>query len=371
MATVAHTPIHGAAPFVAVEAAAIPHFGRACLAAIWVSAALYGESSSFMMRLDSTNAVQGINCIVFGGALYVLLRRKAPNWQVQPPETYLITWSCLLWLLSTGDEIVAFCQLYRSLTNPTLVGNPRAWDEFWIVPDQWATAHLVIYTTTAFLQDLLLIWRLYIVWRHNWRIVLGPLVIELIKAACAYVACGSLQTDGGFSAKSVRNWGLAGWGVAIFLNTAVTLAITGRLYWAGRKSPSFSDRCTYRATIYTLLESGGMFVAATFTALCLEATGHFPGALGATYCLDQLASIAPLVVIVRIGLGLVHGQNVVTCVTSAPSQSIVIANPMQIRVARVMESDYGEQYSMARLESGNVKSLDDKPLHAVPGPIDN
>ncbi|EKM52331.1 uncharacterized protein PHACADRAFT_260656 [Phanerochaete carnosa HHB-10118-sp] len=331
----------------ASPAPTLPPLGLSSMAAIWSSAILYG-----------------MNCLIFGGALHVLFRRKERNW-------YLIGWSCLLWLVSTSDEIVAFTQLYRSLSNPALVGNPVAWDEYWLLADSLDSAHLILYTTVVFLQDLLLIWRLYVVWGHNWRVVLIPLVVECAHVSCAYVTGGIIQKAGGGAATSVQRWGLAGWSLDIFMNTTVTLAIAGKLWWAGRKSRSAAGRFTYRATVYTILESGGMFAGATLISFCLDVTGQVGGAGGAIYCLSQVASITPLVIIARVGLGLIHGRNTATYTASAPSQPMAFgSNPMQVHVGRLTQSDDTEQHSMTRLDNKSMKSLD-HTLQAAPGPIDD
>lgn len=66
-------------------------------------------------------------------------------------------WSWILFSLATADIIIAFLQVYRPLTNDTILSSPTAWDLSWAVPDKLEIAHNEVYTTCVFAQDLLLV----------------------------------------------------------------------------------------------------------------------------------------------------------------------------------------------------------------------
>ncbi|KAH9846558.1 hypothetical protein C2E23DRAFT_572764 [Lenzites betulinus] len=272
-------------PSSTASAFVLPHFGRVYLTGIWFASMLYG-----------------LNCAVFSGSLYVLLRRKGSNW-------FLVGWACLLFAISTTDIIIAFFQLYRPLTNDAIFTAPGLWDLSYAITDHLEIAHSMLYSTCVFAQDLLLIWRLYMVYGKSWQIAIGPLIVECVHMACAFVATG-LTARPGFSAFSttIQHWGLASWSLDIAMNTTVTLAIAGRLWYMGRRNGANAGRFTYRGSMYTILESGGIFAGATIVCFGMDVSGSIAGVAG-LWSLTQLASITPLLIIARIGLGVTIGRN--------------------------------------------------------------
>ena len=90
----------------------------------------------------------------------------------------------------------------------------------------------------------------------------------------------------------VSRLGLTGWALDISLNVSLTVAIAVRLWWIGHAIASFiADRPTknrYLATVYVIVESGGLFAGATIIMLGLY-VNNSPVTLTALDVASQLA----------------------------------------------------------------------------------
>ncbi|KAI0820531.1 hypothetical protein BC628DRAFT_851138 [Trametes gibbosa] len=320
-------------PSAAAATIALPHFGRVYLTGIWFASLLYG-----------------LNCAVFSGSLYVL-RRKKTNW-------ILFAWAILLFSISTTDIIVGFLQLYKSLTNDANFAAPGLWDLSFATPDHLEIAHSMLYTSCVFAQDLLLIWRLYMVYGKSWQIAIGPFIIECVHIACAYITT-ALTTRPGinpFSA-TTQHWGLASWSLDIIMNTTVTFAIAGRLWYMGRRSGASLGRFTYRGSMFTILESGGLFAGATIICFGMDVSGSIAGVAG-LWALAQLASITPLLIIVRIGLGVTTGRN---WQSTAPISTQPMSFGPGIAVHVSTDGVTDDTYAMSNMGSKGTMSFADHP----------
>jgi hypothetical protein len=171
-----------------------------------------------------------------------------------------------------------------------------------------AVMKTVLYDTTVFVQDIVLIWRLYIVWGRNWKICVVPIIVELAHMGTAYAATALLsKPDADIYANTLLHIGPVGWSLDLAVNIFVTAAIAGRLWWMGRKVASLqtSSHNPYLSSILTIVESGGLFAAVTIVMLTLYEIGS-PLALTGIDISTQLAALTPLLIIVRVALGLTH-----------------------------------------------------------------
>ncbi|PIL25977.1 hypothetical protein GSI_11731 [Ganoderma sinense ZZ0214-1] len=171
-----------------------------------------------------------------------------------------------------------------------------------------------LYTTAVFIQDLLLIWRMYIVWTRNWKIIVIPLGVELFHMGCAYAAVVILtQPDQSIYTAKITTLGSLGWPLELVVNARVTGAIASRLWYMGRVvsraagtgSTGISKNNAYTGPILTIIESWAILIALTFVMLVLYKAGN-PAALMCTDIATQISALVPYLIIVRVGLGLTH-----------------------------------------------------------------
>ncbi|OCH88428.1 hypothetical protein OBBRIDRAFT_889115 [Obba rivulosa] len=279
----------------ATSAPAIPPFDKISLIGIWIETVLWG-----------------MNCVVFAGACWVLFFKpnaRTNRWMLGITSTLLFSLATAHVAGSLRALLVAF--IYVPQPAPPLYATLYFIDQ----SDGIAVMKTVLYDTAVFIQDMVLIWRLYIVWNRNWKLCVFPVIVEMSHMAVAYsgsVLLGGSTTD--LPSGLLPKLGRIGWGLDLALNVSVTVAIAARLWYMGRKlaianaDGSFSHDApnAYLVPIFTIIESGALFAVATLVLLILLVTSS-PLNLTGIDVATQLAVLAPLLIIVRVGLGLTHG----------------------------------------------------------------
>ncbi|EMD33936.1 hypothetical protein CERSUDRAFT_97861 [Gelatoporia subvermispora B] len=157
-------------------------------------------------------------------------------------------------------------------------------------------------------------WIETVLWGINSVVFLGAcwLVIELSRAGVAYAGTIILARPGvNIFGSTLRDLGLISWSLDITVNVTVTTAIAGRLWYMGKKLSIASSsgthiQSTYGTAMITMIESGALYAAVTIVLLGLYVSKN-PAALVAIDDATQLAVLVPMLIIVRVGLGLTHG----------------------------------------------------------------
>jgi len=254
------------------------------------------------------SVIYGFNCIVYGLCMFVLLRdgkSVSRHW-------VLILTSTLLFSLCTIHVAASLRQLLEAFVYvPADI--PDYSNLYWLnATTSLSILKEVLYDTLVFIQDIVLIWRLYVVFDRNWKVVLFPIIVEATHMAAAYAATVIYTINPGISLYDsiVSRLGLTGWALDISLNVSLTMAIATRLWWMGHRVASLSAshpmQNRYLATVYVIIESGGLFAGATIIMLGLY-VNNSPVTLTGLDVASQLAVLTPLLIVVRVGLGLTHG----------------------------------------------------------------
>ncbi|KZV85697.1 hypothetical protein EXIGLDRAFT_725559 [Exidia glandulosa HHB12029] len=265
----------------------IPPLGRMYLEAIWMETLFYG-----------------FNCILFPVGVYILTTRKTTH-------GVLIATITVLFALATVHVGLSLAALHQAFASSDVLAVPHGPDLYFAaISKPLPVAKSLIYSTAVGIQDLLLIWRMYVVWDHRLVIVIVPLVLQAVQIASAYTATILLtRPHASLFGGALQAWGLTGWSLDITINTAVTLAIAGRLWWIERKvAPAYSRRRSYRSSIYTVIESGGIFALATLILFIMDVC-QLEAAFVGVDPIMQLAVLTPLLLTVRVGLGITHGDH--------------------------------------------------------------
>ncbi|KAG7448823.1 uncharacterized protein BT62DRAFT_946516 [Guyanagaster necrorhizus] len=264
-------------------ASTLPRLDRNALVGIWIETCLWGMIA-----------------IIFIGAMFVLVRKhNSPR--------LLATTSTALFLFATTHVSLSLRELLEAFIDVPQPGDSTYTILYWADNARGtAVAKTILYDTSVFLQDLILIWRLYVVWGYNWKIAVLPIIVELAHMGTAYAATGLLaQPNANIDSPRIKHIGPVGWSLDLAVNVCVTAAIAFRLWYMGRQlGSSHSNR--YLSTILTIVESGAIFAAVTLVMLILYVRGS-ELALNGIDISTQLAVMTPLLIIARVGLGMIHG----------------------------------------------------------------
>ncbi|KAF9804983.1 hypothetical protein IEO21_09251 [Rhodonia placenta] len=297
----------------ASTSAALPRLDKIFLVGIWLETVLWGiheVARNFYVKRQRTDKC--ISVVIFASAIWIIFWKRggSTQWMLGITSTILFSFATIHISVSLQQLLEAFIYIPPG-------ASPLYSTLYW-ADDTTSLSIIkdVLYDTTVWLQDIVLIWRLYIVWNRNWKICVAPIIVDLAHMAAAYGAT-ILEVRGTVSIYSpvVKGLGLAGWSLDLVVNISVTLVIAARLWYMGMKVTSMTSSRThssdqqwnkYLAPIFTIIESGALFAAVTIVMLILYLTGN-PVTLAALGIATQLAVTTPLLIIVRVGLGLTHG----------------------------------------------------------------
>jgi len=141
---------------------------------------------------------------------------------------------------------------------------------------------IIFYIIDNVIADLLLIYRLYVIWNRRKRVVVVPLVILItgcvVLPTVQTVFCGYVYATLG-------------------LNTLVSALMVGRIWWISRAAgkalgSKFSKRRNLAVAV--IVESGVIYVIASVVYIVHQPIG---------LALIQIVGIVPTLLIVQVGLG--------------------------------------------------------------------
>ncbi|KAH9852018.1 hypothetical protein C2E23DRAFT_885894 [Lenzites betulinus] len=271
----------------AATVAALPPLDKMSLVAIWIETVLYG-----------------INIVVYGGAFYVLFRKRGSLTQ-----RCLLGASTLLFAIATAHVGVSLRQLVEAFTNPAVTAIPGGSSLFFLnQTDGLVAAGQILYLVDVLVQDLVLIWRLYAVMNMDWRVPILPLCLEVINQTTAFYTIVKFFQGTPLEDSRLRRFGILNWSLHLIINIGVTAAIAGKIWWQGRRTVHARGHNAYAGVAFTIMESGVLFAGATIVLFALyidPSTGT--DALVGVNPVAQLATLSPLLIIARVGFGLTHG----------------------------------------------------------------
>ncbi|KAG2073931.1 hypothetical protein BDR04DRAFT_1094149 [Suillus decipiens] len=276
----------------------------------------------FLISVWFESVVYGINCVLFGVCIYILANRDKKSHRV-------LFVSCIFHILvSTAHNVISLLLSLQGFTNSSITSTPNGSSMYVVAPTRLMLTNLALFVSNVLAQDLLLIWRLYVVWNHNWKFAIPSLIFEVAHIACAIVAVFMIaQPNEHLFSHNVQAFGKASWSLGLFLNTCITFGIAYRLWLAGREVSDLTGRNAYKAAMFTVIESGAIIAGCTFIVFILDVIGSPSGFMTFNVAV-QVATTTPLLIITRLGLGL---TNIGTHFDKSSSPTVTFA-PVQIDV---------------------------------------
>jgi len=258
----------------------------------------------------------GIYSVLFVQAVQVLLSQRR--------QFYKIHLGCMivLFLLSTTHIIIAYVWAFTTDTATTAIyevfslKNPLP-DLYGpddpIYVHRFAPLIKAQYNIASVIADSILVYRCYVIWGHNWKVLAFPvfaLVCTFITSLVGLVLSGTAER----AAVAIVV------GTTFFTNVLASSLAAGRIWWIGRRASFFlsrGSRQTYKNVIAILLESGLVYpVSLIVTIVAFLAPGPTQSPLICIAALYHIVGIAPTLIIVRVGLG-VSTDDVEKCVTTS------------------------------------------------------
>ncbi|PBK83507.1 hypothetical protein ARMGADRAFT_1089350 [Armillaria gallica] len=167
---------------------------------------------------------------------------------------------------------------------------------FWKIVGDTATALNLI------IADCTIIWRCWIVWAHNWRIIILPIFFIIGEIVCG-VNIVVYQLTVSFEDETQTHWAVAIMAATVGTNILCTTLIVARILYNARRHRGIMDGIrTYRGVLEIVVESAALH-SIIFVALVIfypiEGNGYmYPQAL-----MFPITGIAPTLIILRVTSG--------------------------------------------------------------------
>ncbi|KAI9457170.1 hypothetical protein HD554DRAFT_2143345 [Boletus coccyginus] len=212
--------------------------------------------------------------------------------------------STILFLLSTVHVGVSLQQLLDAFVYaPANV--PDYSTTYWL--DYTTTPRVLknnLFITLVFTQHVVRIWRLYVVFMCDWKVVIFPVILTTGCTASAYAASAVLSTlpNEGLYGSVTTSLMISAWVFSSILDASVTGATVTRLWQMDRTMASLiaTPINRFASSIYIIVESGTISVVCSSVVLALFVTDS-PGALTGLDVVSQLAALWTLSIIVLVG----------------------------------------------------------------------
>uniref|UniRef100_A0A0W0FJE8 Uncharacterized protein n=1 Tax=Moniliophthora roreri TaxID=221103 RepID=A0A0W0FJE8_MONRR len=218
--------------------------------------------------------------------------------------------------------------------------------------------------STSAVADALLVYRLYVVWNFNVKIITGPVIVLLTTTVCGYRAVwgfSNIKQGEDTYAADIYTWGIALFALSLLLNLVVTSAIAGRMWWCGNRMAATLGQKhgrKYSQAMVIIVESGAIYSVCVFIVLITYAT-KTNGVYIAYDALAQIMGMNPILIIVRVGLGLTAhdttyqltvSRNTNTLFNSSGRDGSQRSDALSVQVHRVMQMKADGQEDGEELE---------------------
>ncbi|KAJ7662082.1 hypothetical protein DFH06DRAFT_1325400 [Mycena polygramma] len=234
------------------------------------------------------------------------LRRRLMNTII---SRYLLAGICTQFVLATAHAILAFSAGIHAFN--TVTSTPALLISTWISPLGTYTAiQQIIYAINDFFGDLILIWRVYVVYGDNLYITIFPTVLALAAEACNIYGAVTpianpavvLRTNHKAS-YTLTNVVTAGFSMTAATQILVTTLLAVKIYTTTLAIGDLSKSSQrYTGIMWMLVESGAAMAAMDIIFLGVwrnDLRGLAQLSLG---ILGQLCVLVPLSIIARVGL---------------------------------------------------------------------
>ncbi|KAK7056663.1 hypothetical protein VNI00_002380 [Paramarasmius palmivorus] len=267
------------------------------------------------------NILYGMNTILFAICIWVLVYYKKRTYGLNIP---LLVTAIVLYLLCTirvgidlGRGIIAF------FISPSKGQTPLTFYEY--IGHWTRVLREALYVLNSFMADTLLIYRLYVIWSYNWKVIVGPIVLLLASSTSGAITVYEISRGGSgdsvFS-KHVSDWATTLFTLTFVTNVIVTSLIAMKIWRMARNTSTYLGRqhgLKYSRALVVIVESGALYSGSLLILLVLFTTNN-EAQIILYSSVSQIVGIAPTLIIVRLGLGLTVRDNLTTVATSNSQQ---------------------------------------------------
>ncbi|KAL5513724.1 hypothetical protein ACEPAH_4124 [Sanghuangporus vaninii] len=172
-------------------------------------------------------------------------------------------------------------------------------------------AKINMYLLQTLLGDTFIIYRLFIVWGRDFRLLIPAGVLLTASTVCAVfgnIAAARVSPSTLIFIPQLKRWIVSIFSLTLFTNASCTALIAFRIWWTGRQLRSASWRNSLSPVIAIVVESAAVYSVSLISLMA----AYLSGSWGHYIVLDmmpQIIAITFLMIIVRISLGISSSKN--------------------------------------------------------------
>ncbi|KAG8879128.1 hypothetical protein FRB97_001953 [Tulasnella sp. 331] len=152
--------------------------------------------------------------------------------------------------------------------------------------------------------DVLLIFRLFMIWSQNRRVVVVPSFLVLVECIAAIILCvmSAVPSESAYSSHhSLHELAVILSGVCtVFVNVICTPMIVGRLWWIGKRGHARDTRSLYSIVIMRLIESGSLYTVTLLVWVVFQVMPNTGIGSFTNYIFVMIIAIAPMLIVLHL-----------------------------------------------------------------------
>ncbi|KAF9459524.1 hypothetical protein BDZ94DRAFT_1171491 [Collybia nuda] len=256
---------------------------------------------SVLISIWLETLIYGINIAAYVFSLYILLKRPSVNLVV-------LILSTALFVSATGHMAINLCRLVQGYIQPPTKAAMLVFLYDLTVKTNVAKQYFLVMVNLF--SDILLTWRVYMVWERNWKVTTIPATLCAATFTSGIVTAiyeSIVQPGQTIFLKRISHWASAQFSLSLAMNLTTTLLIASRIWYVTREVREFSPEKTraYKWVVVVLVESASVAAFAQIVQLAFYES-KFPGIFFISDGVVQVVTMAPLIIIVLVG---VRGTN--------------------------------------------------------------
>ncbi|KAK7046040.1 hypothetical protein VNI00_007035 [Paramarasmius palmivorus] len=290
----------------------------------------------------------GGNVVLFGTGVYLLRQRKGSGRSTIihfVSASILFGFATMLAVVETALVVGQLFQLEHVTNHGVLEGTTASGGIDLKVCNTILFIGIQLIDLTAF---LILLYRCYMIYNRNWKIIVGPVLLILADTGVYSAALpiffknfwANLQSGASMEDGRMARFSNAVTILNTISNGILTILIAGKIWiikrrmrqLVGQGAPGIHQK--YNTLIAMTLESGLIIPVSLVANNVFIQTGNMSASGIVSSCLPQLLVLAPLLILVRAGLGLTTKASHMTLQAEATSHDTgeVFSPPLAVSV---------------------------------------
>ncbi|KAJ7267466.1 hypothetical protein C8J57DRAFT_1327780 [Mycena rebaudengoi] len=266
----------------------------------------FTSTEAFFVSLFCEASLHGMYTILFASTVYMLSKNKGRMNNVMTRTIVLLI--VIMYCISTAHVSIAMAQDYRAfVTDPETVGDNT--DSIGNTP---VLVQLALEVTNCILADTIIIWRAYVLYGNNKKIVAAPILMIAATGVTGYIlvsrvsAVARHSTFDSIFTDEVQSWSITFSVLTLATNFISTGLIAGRIWYHARQLRNIMGTVghsgtskRYQSIIALVIESGLLYSLAWLITIILNVAGS--AAIVVTVdMIAQLTGIIPTLIVLLI-----------------------------------------------------------------------